>query len=175
MNSKSSPQTVIPKTLPWRPMARQHLRLGILRTPAKHQLKHINDGNYGNSYSWISNEHGKGWVQLEFSKPETINRVEWARDREGKFADRLSIRYRIDASMDGQSWTPGRAIGGPTSDGCGARQCHGFAAQRLIRTAERTCRHWQLNFSNLKNRWRICASRGWCSQVNFANPIRLSF
>ena len=72
----------------------------------KHQLKHINDGNYGNSYSWISNEHGKGWVQLEFSKPETINRVEWARDREGKFADRLSIRYRIDTSMDGQSWTP---------------------------------------------------------------------
>jgi hypothetical protein len=79
---------------------------GNYSNTGKHQLKHINDGNYGNSYSWISNENGKGWVQLEFSKPESINRIEWARDREGKFADRLSIRYRIDTSMDGHSWTP---------------------------------------------------------------------
>ena len=71
----------------------------------KHQLKHINDGNYGNSHSWISNEHGRGWVQLGFSKAESIDRIEWSRDREGKFSDRLPLRYRIDTSMDGQSWT----------------------------------------------------------------------
>ena len=34
-----------------------------------HRLEHINDGKHGNSRSWISNERGKGWVELEF--PET--------------------------------------------------------------------------------------------------------
>lgn len=71
----------------------------------KHQLPHINDGRYGNSHSWISNKAGQGWVQLEFTKAHTINRVEWSRDREGKFADRLPIIYQIEASIDGESWS----------------------------------------------------------------------
>ena len=29
-----------------------------------HRLEHINDGKFGNSHSWISNEGGKGWVEL---------------------------------------------------------------------------------------------------------------
>ncbi|MBL8809875.1 MAG: DUF1553 domain-containing protein [Planctomycetaceae bacterium] len=70
-----------------------------------HQLKHINDGLYGNSQSWISNERGRGWVQLEFPEPLEIDHIEWARDREGKFADRLPVRYEIAVSMDGQTWT----------------------------------------------------------------------
>jgi hypothetical protein len=78
---------------------------GNYSNTGKHQLKHINDGNYGNSYSWISNENGRGWVQLEFAKSQSIDQVEWARDREGKFNDRLSLRYRIDTSTDGQNWT----------------------------------------------------------------------
>ena len=39
---------------------------GNISNAGIHQLPHINDGNYGNGFSWISNEHGKGWVQLEF-------------------------------------------------------------------------------------------------------------
>ena len=70
----------------------------------KHQLKHINDGRYSNDYSWISNEHGRGWVQLEFPQIETINRIEWGRDRTGGFKDRLTIDYRIETSLDGQAW-----------------------------------------------------------------------
>ena len=70
----------------------------------KHQLKHVNDGKYGNSFSWISNEHGRGWVQLELTAPHMIDRIEWSRDREGKFKDRLPIRYRIETSLDGQAW-----------------------------------------------------------------------
>jgi hypothetical protein len=35
----------------------------------KHQLAHINDGKYGNSWSWISNTAGSGWVELEFPGP----------------------------------------------------------------------------------------------------------
>lgn len=71
----------------------------------KHQLKHINDGRYGNSFSWISNQIGRGWVQLEFPAPQPINRIEWGRDREGRFTDRLPIRYVIETSMDGKHWT----------------------------------------------------------------------
>ena len=47
---------------------------------------------------------GKGWVKISFAKPSTINRIEWARDRDGKFADRLAVDYIIEHSVDGQSW-----------------------------------------------------------------------
>jgi mono/diheme cytochrome c family protein len=74
---------------------------------AKHQLAHINDGIYGNSNGWISNETGGGWVQVEFARPERINRVVWSRDRGNEkkvYDDRLPTDYRIEVSLDGQSW-----------------------------------------------------------------------
>jgi hypothetical protein len=73
----------------------------------KHQLAHINDGRYGNSNSWISSEKGTGWVQLEFAHPERIRRVLWSRDRgtdKKVYDDRLPTEYRIEVSVDGQSW-----------------------------------------------------------------------
>ncbi len=79
---------------------------GDYSNSGKHQLAHINDGKYGNSRSWISNKHGGGWVQLKIAQTETIDRIEWARDREGKFPDRLPVRYRIDVSLDGATWVP---------------------------------------------------------------------
>lgn len=69
-----------------------------------HKLEHINDGKYGNSHSWISNESGKGWVELEFPQAATINRISWARDREGKFADRLAIEYRVEIAIEPGKW-----------------------------------------------------------------------
>ena len=69
-----------------------------------HKLEHINDGKYGNSHSWISNEAGSGWVQLEFPQAVRIDRVEWARDREGKYQDRLAVKYLIESSLDGKDW-----------------------------------------------------------------------
>tara|TARA_R110002111_G_scaffold108086_1_gene166730 strand:- start:24792 stop:28157 length:3366 start_codon:yes stop_codon:yes gene_type:complete len=69
-----------------------------------HQLKHLNDGKFGNAHSWISNEIGKGWVQIELAQPTVIDRIEWARDREGKFADRLAVEYVIEASLNGTDW-----------------------------------------------------------------------
>ncbi len=69
-----------------------------------HQLKHINDGLHGNSQSWISNERGGGWVQLELPATVQIDRIVWSRDREGKFVDRLPIRYEIAVSTDGNTW-----------------------------------------------------------------------
>jgi len=75
---------------------------------ASHRLEHINDGRLGNERSWISNEAGGGWVQLEFAQPEEISRVVWSRDRSDnpRFKDRVATRYEIAVSDDGAAWRP---------------------------------------------------------------------
>jgi len=73
----------------------------------KHQLAHLNDGRYGNSYSWISNEKGAGWAVVEFAKPERVQRIVWSRDRgteKQTYEDRLPTSYRIEVSRDGEQW-----------------------------------------------------------------------
>jgi mono/diheme cytochrome c family protein len=70
-----------------------------------HQLKHVNDGLYGNDHSWISNQLGGGWVQLELPEVMPVDRVVWGRDRLGKFDDRLPVRYELSTSVDGVVWT----------------------------------------------------------------------
>ncbi|HET6882433.1 MAG TPA: DUF1553 domain-containing protein [Pirellulales bacterium] len=79
---------------------------GTLAGFSIHKLEHVNDGRYGNDWSWISNERGRGWIEVEFSQPVTIDRVLWSRDRSvpPRFADRLATRYEIAASLDRQSW-----------------------------------------------------------------------
>src|SRR5262245_28971380 len=69
-----------------------------------HRLEHINDGNYGNSRSWISNERGKGWVELEFAETAAIDRIVWGRDREEKNSDRLATGYRIQVAVNSNDW-----------------------------------------------------------------------
>ncbi len=69
-----------------------------------HQLAHVNDGQYGNGRSWISSEPGRGWVQIELSAAVQIDRVVWGRDREGKFADRLPVEYRIEVEGEPGQW-----------------------------------------------------------------------
>ncbi len=79
---------------------------GNYNDPVQHRLEHINDGHYGNGKSWISNEQGKGWVQIELPDPVEIDRIVWARDRNGKFADRLAHRYQIDIAFESGEWAP---------------------------------------------------------------------
>ena len=68
-----------------------------------HKLAHINDGRYGNAGSWIA-AGTSGWVQIEFPELKRIDRIEWARDREGQFSDRLAVRYRIEAAQKPGGW-----------------------------------------------------------------------
>jgi hypothetical protein len=75
-----------------------------MAAPALHRLEHINDGQYGNGRSWISNQVGRGWVQIELQEPTVIERIDWGRDREGKFADRLPTRYRIEVEEEPGAW-----------------------------------------------------------------------
>jgi mono/diheme cytochrome c family protein len=71
-----------------------------------HKLEHVNDGQYGNARSWISNESGTGWVQLEFKEPAEIHRIAWSRDRSlsPQFSDRVATRYEVAVSNDGTAW-----------------------------------------------------------------------
>lgn len=69
-----------------------------------HKLEHINDGKFGNSHSWISHEDGGGWIQIELPQDTTIDRIEWARDRSGRYRDRLPVDYDIAVSLTGQDW-----------------------------------------------------------------------
>jgi hypothetical protein len=71
----------------------------------KHKIAHINDGLVGNPHSWISAENSAGWIQLEFSEPVDIDRIQWARDREGTFRDRLAIEYKIEIALQPGQWT----------------------------------------------------------------------
>jgi hypothetical protein len=68
-----------------------------------HKLEHLNDGRPGNDRSWISNEDGRGWVQVEFPRVERIDRLVWGRDRNGRFADRVATTYRIEAGKSVES------------------------------------------------------------------------
>lgn len=69
-----------------------------------HKLEHINDGKYGNARSWISAQHRGGWVQIELPDSARIDRIEWARDREGKYGDRLAVEYRIECAVKPGAW-----------------------------------------------------------------------
>ena len=71
-----------------------------------HKLEHVNDGHYGNAWSWISNEPGKGWLQLAFKEPAEIHRIAWSRDRSATplFSDRVATRYEVAVSNDGTTW-----------------------------------------------------------------------
>jgi mono/diheme cytochrome c family protein len=72
---------------------------------AIHQISHLNDGILGNQHSWISNERGKGWAQIELPQSTVVSRVVWERDTDETFADRLATAYRVEISEDGQKWT----------------------------------------------------------------------
>lgn len=70
----------------------------------KHRLEHINDGRYGNDFSWIGDTAGTGWLQIEWNDPVAVDRVQWARDRKAEFADRLPTNYTLEVSSDGMTW-----------------------------------------------------------------------
>lgn len=77
---------------------------GDYQNNPKHKLEHLNDGKYGNDFSWISNQKGGGWVEIELPEPIMIDQVVWGRERNGAYADRLATGYIINVSSDGKSY-----------------------------------------------------------------------
>ncbi|HLQ39083.1 MAG TPA: hypothetical protein VK348_14840, partial [Planctomycetota bacterium] len=72
----------------------------LLPNYPKHRIEHLNDGLHGNDHSWISNEVGAGWVEIELPQTVVIDQVVWGRDREGQFRDRVPTRYRVEVATE---------------------------------------------------------------------------
>ncbi|QDT75915.1 DUF1553 domain-containing protein [Lacipirellula limnantheis] len=71
---------------------------------SKHRLANLNDGKYGNDWSWIAETHGAGWAQVDFAEAQVIDRVVWGRDRLGGFTDRLPVDYAIEVLDSDNHW-----------------------------------------------------------------------
>ena len=107
---------------------------------AIHKIWHLNDGSHGNDHSWISNEAGAGWAQIDLKTPAKIDRIVWGRDRTGRYTDRLPTNYSFEVSNDALAWrtvasstdraSPGMKSVVPSSPERDAFQAH-LAATRL--------------------------------------------
>ena len=74
--------------------ARSRRPAAPLRHPSP---EHINDGKYGNSHSWMSDERGAAGCWWNFTTRRSSTKIVWSRDREGQYADRLATAYLIEA------------------------------------------------------------------------------
>jgi cytochrome c553 len=71
---------------------------------AIHTVAHLNDGEYGNSHSWIAAGAENEWAQIELPAPARVAKVIFSRDREGKYRDRMPMAIEVRLSLDGQKW-----------------------------------------------------------------------
>jgi hypothetical protein len=96
------------------PEGKQNLALAALGAKASassclpgypiHQIAHLNDGQYGNSHSWIAAGTFGEWAQIEFPQTHRVARVVFSRDREGRYRDRMPAAFEIRLSLDGKQW-----------------------------------------------------------------------
>ncbi len=82
----------------------------------QHAIDHLNDGRYGNSFSWIAAEAADSWAQIELATAADISKVVFSRDRMGQYSDRVPIDLDVLVSLDGRAWkqvahVAGRAVG----------------------------------------------------------------
>jgi len=71
---------------------------------AIHRIEHLNDGQYGNSHSWIAASARGEWAQIELPAPMAVSKVVFSRDRQGQFRDRMPAHFDIRVSRDGKQW-----------------------------------------------------------------------
>jgi len=71
----------------------------------QHTIEHLNDGRYGNEYSWIAAGASDEWAQIELPKATEVSKVVFSRDRMRQYADRVPIEFEVRLSMDGKTWS----------------------------------------------------------------------
>ncbi|MDO4587519.1 MAG: hypothetical protein Q4C95_09515 [Planctomycetia bacterium] len=78
----------------------------IIGNYPQHQIRFINDGRYGNSFSWIPAIDDKSpWIQLQWPEPISFNKIVFSRDRAKQYQDRVPIDLEVLISNDGENWT----------------------------------------------------------------------
>jgi len=119
-----------------------------------HKLEHLNDGQAGNSRSWISNEGGKGWVQLELPQATRIERIVWGRDQKGDFGDRLASEYRIEAALEPGVWrlVASSADRQPLASGSKAPAAMPYRFEGVSEEEARQGRAWLAELEALKSK-----------------------
>ncbi len=70
----------------------------------KHAIKNLNDGQYGNDFSWISAGTGDEWAQIQLPATTTISKIVFSRDRAGQYMDRVPTDIEVQVSLDGTQW-----------------------------------------------------------------------
>ncbi len=77
---------------------------------AAHAIEHLNDGEYGNSASWVAGGTGDEWAQIKLAAPALVSKVVFSRDRHREFGDRVPTDFEVRLSSDGKTWTTARAV-----------------------------------------------------------------
>jgi hypothetical protein len=70
----------------------------------RHRLAHLNDGQYGNDRSWMSDAIGTGQITISFPQPTHVSRAAWSRDRLGQLTDRLPTAWTLEVCGRDGSW-----------------------------------------------------------------------
>ena len=71
---------------------------------AIHQIEHLNDGEYGNSCSWIAAGTGEEWAQIELPEASEVCKVVFSRDRNKQYGDRTPVSFEVRLSVDEKGW-----------------------------------------------------------------------
>lgn len=82
-----------------------------------HKVVHLNDGRYGNDFSWIAASDTDEWAQVELKEPAEVTRLVLSRDRNGRYRDRVPDRFDVLLSIDGKKWTMASSIASTLSAG----------------------------------------------------------
>jgi len=136
-----------------------------------HKLEHLNDGRAGNEHSWISNESGRGWVQLEFAKPERIERIVWGRDRDGRFKDRLATDYVIEAASTKDQWkVVGGSAGRAAYEGSKAPEGPVYRFEGFAEAEASRGRAWLAELEKLRGERKVLAQAATVYAGRFSQP-----
>jgi hypothetical protein len=76
--------------------------------PELHTIAHLNDGQYGNSHSWVA-DTTPAWAEIDLGASYWVYRVAFGSDRTGRFRDRTPTQWKVLASMGSASqpsWKP---------------------------------------------------------------------
>jgi len=99
-----------------------------LRGYAIHRVAHLNDGRYGNDFSWIAATTREEWAQIELPETTAVSKVILSRDRRRQYADRVPIAFAVRLSVDGKRWTTVREIATTAAPVALRRRHRGFSA-----------------------------------------------
>lgn len=69
-----------------------------------HKIEHLNDGQYGNGWSWVAATTGAEWAQIDLPEAADVRKVVISRDRSGGYGDRIPAGFEILVSLDGAQW-----------------------------------------------------------------------